>query len=236
MINLQGTALTEFPYKNFTHVSDLLYFEGPLLVHYKNESQRDFFYHWADEDNNGNRWLVYRVERQTVIDYLKGVTELREVLEKTPSDFIIALDINAEGRHYNIQLVEIKNLPSDYWPTADSRYELPIPTIYNEWLAQPVDYLPETNRTHHTLLKEKAIYVTVRPVSLRNGTAPEVPQMVSYLHNINNSYSKYGEVNFTKRFASRTNDSRAFKKQLRDLKEYNVLRGVEFGTGSFGVA
>jgi len=236
MNHIQGTALTEFPHKDFIHVADLLYFEGPLLVHYTNARQQHFLYHWVDGDSTGNRWMIYRVERQTILDYLRGVVDLRDVLKTTPSDFIIVLDINNHGEHEHVQLIALDALPEDYLPTEGVIYELPMPEAYDTWTTQALEHLSETERTHHTTLKEKAFYVTVRPSSLRNGTAPEVPQMVSYLRNINDSYSEYGEVNFTKRFASRTNDPKVLKRQLREVKAFNVLRGVEFGTGSFGVA
>jgi hypothetical protein len=61
MTQLNGTTLDAFPYKDFRRVEDLIYFDGPLLVHYTNQRQQDYLYHWVDNDEDGNRWLIYRV-------------------------------------------------------------------------------------------------------------------------------------------------------------------------------
>ena len=44
------------------------------------------------------------------------------------------------------------------------------------------------------------------------------------------------EYNYEKRFATRSSDSKRWNKNIKTIREQAVLRGVDFGPGSFGVA
>jgi hypothetical protein len=54
---LNGTALDKLPYKGLFKVSDLLYYEGPLLSHFRDSNDNHFFFYWVDVNEVYNRWL-----------------------------------------------------------------------------------------------------------------------------------------------------------------------------------
>jgi hypothetical protein len=236
MTQLNGTTLDAFPYKDFRRVEDLIYFDGPLLVHYTNQRQQDYLYHWVDNDEDSNRWLIYRVARQSLLNYIRGQEEFRTLLQTTSSDLILVVDVNQEGQHSLIQLVSVEDLPNDYIPAEDIYYEMSPPEFYDSWSTQALATLSDSQKGHYELLKSKAIYVNLKPTGPKHGTSPEVPQMVDYLKNINISYVEYAQANYEKRYSGVINDPKEYRRKIKLVREQSVLRGVDFGPGSFGVA
>jgi hypothetical protein len=234
MIGLGGNKLEHFPYKGLRKVADVFYFEGPLLVHYIDAKQHDYLYHWVDEDNTSTRWLTYRVDRERFKEYLLGRANFLSLLESHLSDFITVLDIDGDGTHTNIQLIDFDALPADYKPPVDAFYEVPYPEEYDSWFeSTPITALQAPNSV--ALAREFAIYINLKPSDKRLGSSPEVPQMVDFLKNINTSYIAYSKANYEKRFAH-LNDPKELKKKLKLVTKKSTLRGVDFGSGSFGVA
>ncbi|WP_324675557.1 DUF6575 domain-containing protein [Hymenobacter sp. GOD-10R] len=236
MVELNGASLNNFPLKDFNRVADLIYFDGPLLVHYTNHKGHHYLYHWVDSDDTANRWLIYRVTQQNLLNYLRGLEEFKALLETTISEWVLVADINDEGQHTLLQLLSLEDLPEDYIPEENIYYELSFPEYYNTWIEQPIVNSPDSSQGHYEALQNKAIYTNLKPSGNKHGTSPEVPQMVDYLKNINISFVEYAHVNYEKRFASRSNDTKQWNKSIRNIREQAVLRGVDFGLGSFGVA
>ena len=131
MTPLNGTLLNAFPYKDFIRVEDLIYFEGPLLVHYTNHKGQNFLYHWVDNNEAANRWLIYRVTQQNLLNYLRGQEDFKSLLQHTISDLILVVDVNDNGQRILIQQVELEDLPEDYIPADGVYYELSIPEFYD---------------------------------------------------------------------------------------------------------
>ncbi|KHG40633.1 MAG: hypothetical protein HEQ20_13535 [Aphanizomenon flos-aquae KM1D3_PB] len=71
MENVLGCQLNEF-LLNLTYIVYLSYFDGSLLSVFKSEHGDFYIYNWCDVDNQFNRWLVFRVKRQSLIKYLEG--------------------------------------------------------------------------------------------------------------------------------------------------------------------
>jgi hypothetical protein len=236
MTQLNGSILDTFPHKVFNHIEDLIDFDGPLLVHYSNQVDQDYLLHWVDNDDDANRWLIYRVSKQSLLNYLRGQEEFKALLDTTSSDFILVVDINSVGEYILMQLVSLEDLPGDYKPKEDVYYEFSLPDYYSSWTNESIANLTDRQKTRYQTLKEKAFYTNLRPSDREHGTSPKVPQMVDYLSKIDISWNGYAQVNYEKRFANNYSSDRELSKQLLLIKKHAGLRGVDFGPGSFGVA
>lgn len=118
MEKIKGLKNPQFSLEDLTHVTDLIYFDGPLLSHFKSKTGGDYFYYWCDVDENYNRWLVFEVEN--LYQYLTGEVSLRELIEDANPIYIVDIDDDLQY-HRNIRLAG--SLPESYLPDADSYYE-----------------------------------------------------------------------------------------------------------------
>ena len=194
MAQLNGVKLDSFPIKGFTKVADLIYFDGPLLVHYTNNKGHHYLYHWVDSNEAVNRWLIYRVTQQNLLNYVRGLEEFKSILETTISEWILVTDVNDEGENISMQIIALEDLPEDYIPAEHTYYEMPLPEYYETWTNKPVLSATESQRGHYQVLQERAIYTNLKPSGDKHGSSPEVPQMVDYLKNMNTSFVEYAHV------------------------------------------
>ena len=121
VVEIKGIKLDTFPLKNLTKVADLIYFDGPLLSHFKNEYGDNYFYYWCDVNENFNRWLIFRVADKSLNGYLSGAISLRELIEKPSDGFVYLVDIDDDLEFHNLQMVQ--DLSDDYLPEADSYFD-----------------------------------------------------------------------------------------------------------------
>jgi len=123
MEQIKGNQLDRFLPGNLTKTADLIYFDGPLLSHFKNNDDDGYLYYWCDSDDDHNRWLVFRVTNRQLSRYLKKETSLRELIENPIDGFLYAVDIDDSLHYENVRMVYPHILPSAYLPAADSYYE-----------------------------------------------------------------------------------------------------------------
>lgn len=119
---LIGFKLNKFPLE-LRKIVDLEYFDGPLLSLFENEYGDSYLYSWCDVDNLYNRWLVFRVARQTLKLYIDGQVSLHELIVNPVDGFLYSLDIDNALQVENSYLILPENLPAIYLPETDSYYE-----------------------------------------------------------------------------------------------------------------
>ena len=72
MQSVKGLKIESFPIKGLYKIDDLIYFDGPLLSFYSNDSGDNYLYYWVDVDDFCNRWVVFSVELSELNDYLNA--------------------------------------------------------------------------------------------------------------------------------------------------------------------
>lgn len=119
----------DFEFGSLANVSDLIYYDGPLLSHYINANGDNYIFYWVDNDEDCNRWLVVRVSLPSIQKYIKGRISLLELLCSTLDATIIVIDLNSDIECINALCTSITTLPEDYLPTEESYYKFkPITT------------------------------------------------------------------------------------------------------------
>ncbi|RFM31232.1 DUF6575 domain-containing protein [Chitinophaga silvisoli] len=129
MEQLNGIISDGVPLNGLRKVSDLIYYEGPLLSHFKNKYGDNYLFYWVDNNDNFNRWLVFRVYERFINSYIERSITLKELILSTLDEFLYSIDIDNNLDYKNIQLVKINDLPASYLPKPDSKYNFkPIPS------------------------------------------------------------------------------------------------------------
>jgi hypothetical protein len=115
-------------------VDTLIYFEGPLLELYidKIDHNRYYLCRWVDDDERRNRWLVYSVDRKSLVLFFQ---EKKTSLDLIKSSLIIyILDSNEEQKSlYSINYIQI---PHNYLPEQTAMFNNSSYTEYASDLKQ----------------------------------------------------------------------------------------------------
>jgi len=120
-------AVNTFSMDNFplrlTFVADLIYFDGPLLSLFKNESGDSYLYYWCDVDDNYNRWIIFRLSKAKLKSYIFKKISLNSLILNPIDGFLYIADINDDLQYRNIFLSPPDKLPESYVPEEDSYYD-----------------------------------------------------------------------------------------------------------------
>lgn len=132
MKSIQGKKLEVKRLERHTHICDLIHFEGPLLSLFS-DRKTNWLYHWADTDSaQKNRWILFSVERENLVQYLKKETSLLNLINCTNSLWVldeshkVASDVAILKRRDSYRsLIEISHPAqlSEYLPLEDSYFD-----------------------------------------------------------------------------------------------------------------
>jgi len=110
---------SDFNISSLKKVSDLIYFDGPLLSHFKNNDGDDFLFYWVDVDEKYNRWVIFKTEPYELKDYLDGNMILADIMKNT---ILYCVDIDNNLNYHNIKIIDIIEYEKLY---MDLDYTLP---------------------------------------------------------------------------------------------------------------
>lgn len=119
MKELSGTPLKEFPFKNLFKVGDLVNYQGPLLSLFSNEKGELYLFDWSDNDAQYNRWLVFRVRLNQLLQYLNKNISHHQLISTCLSDCIYSVDMDNELNYNNVIRLNADEIPEEYLPDKD---------------------------------------------------------------------------------------------------------------------
>lgn len=111
-----------FDFSKLIKVTDLIYFDGPLLAHYMSDKGENYLFYWVDVDDLYNRWIVLRTDIFSIQQYLEKRISLFSIISQPNDGFVYIVDIDNDIKYHNIKLVPVDSLPEDYIPAQDSFY------------------------------------------------------------------------------------------------------------------
>jgi len=119
---LNSIILPRLPLPTLRKVSDLLYFDGPLLSHFVSDKYDNYLYYWVEVDENFNRWLIFRVAFEDLEAYYQKKKTLQELILNPTDSCLYSVDIDDNLQYHNIGMVYPQELPASYVPAQDSLY------------------------------------------------------------------------------------------------------------------
>ena len=106
------------PFNKINKICDLIYFEEPILSHFKDENGQDYFSYWVDEDEKGYRWLIFKVEEYGIYLFLTQQIDLKRLILKETMVYVSTID---EDFSDTLRL-KSKELRLDYLPERNYYY------------------------------------------------------------------------------------------------------------------
>lgn len=122
MEKVNGISIQSDWLNDLVKVSDLIYYEGPLLSHYQSFSGEDYLFYWVDTNELYNRWLIFNISIAKLQDYLNRKISLYTLFTEIDNDLVYKVDIDKEITYHNFELLYIHELPESYLPNKNSYY------------------------------------------------------------------------------------------------------------------
>ena len=113
---MDGLLLEDFPLKKLTKISDLIYYDGPLLSHFQSNDSKNYLFFWVDVDDRFNRWLAVEVSKERLEAYLNEKLSLYNIIIEPKDNVIYKFDIDANQNYHNILMLSPEQIPQSYLP------------------------------------------------------------------------------------------------------------------------
>jgi len=118
---INGILLEKLPVKELHKVSDLIYYDGPLLSHFQSNNNENYLFFWTDVDDTFNRWLVVRVSIERLQAYLNGKLSFYNIITEPNDNFVYKVDIDADLNYHNVLMLFPEQIPQSYLPGRNGR-------------------------------------------------------------------------------------------------------------------
>lgn len=121
MIHLEGYNIP-FEFDDLIQMSDLIYYDGPLLSHFVSKYGDDYLFYWVDVDEIYNRWMFFRTNTTIIQRYLDKKISLRDIILGSNERFVYFVEVDDNSNFLNARIVSLDSLPDEYLPTQHSFY------------------------------------------------------------------------------------------------------------------
>lgn len=125
MIPINGKHI-DFDFSKYIKVSDLIYFDGPLLSHFISPNGDNYLFYWCDVDDLYNRWIIVRVDISIIQQYIEKKIPLKDIILSPLDGFVYVADIDNDINYQSVQILLSKELPDEYVPCDNSFFDFEI--------------------------------------------------------------------------------------------------------------
>lgn len=124
MIELQVNKDKILSTENLVRVGDLLYFEGPYLTLYADIiNQRLYLFDWVDNDETSNRWLIYQISPDSLLQYINQEISQLELFNSDAEKDVYFIDISSQSSTYIYSdAYLITEFSDEYLPSRDKYF------------------------------------------------------------------------------------------------------------------
>jgi hypothetical protein len=216
MEDLISYKIDRWPFRDFHYVCDLIDFEGPILVHYSNNSHNALYY-WVDSNEKFNRWLCFEVKQIELYNYLFKNISLFELIRKKNNEPFFIVEIDKDLKYSNFQMLQGYLIPEKYYPDYDSIFIEEVPAIYDNFFS---DDIRNPNLYREWLsLNSIDLCIKANKSSIYSDTVSSTVAG-NFLRYVSNSMKNYGAHKFLKEnkesIQSPTELTNLTKKVIRD--------------------
>jgi hypothetical protein len=220
-----GYKIDKFPFEELSKVSDLIEFDGPLLSHFTDKLGSHLLFYWVDNDEDYNRWLVWKVDKIRLHEYLLGEISLLEIFPQK-SEFVFSVDIDQYINYTNCHLVYSESIDPVYLPETTAYYAFEYPDLYRDKLF-PLVYLNN--------LQEKSLYFHLKPSSQRYKDTVSPFDVKLFFDNILKSIVEYVSIKVFDILRNRILDPAKITKAVKHFTLRSKYRVSYLNLASFEV-
>lgn len=218
MKNLDGYNIP-FDFDGFVQMSDLIYYDGPLLSHFVSKTGKDYLFYWVDIDEKFNRWMFFRVTPTVIQSYLDKKLSLREIICGLEEGFVSFVEMDDEANFLNTKIVKISSIPEEYLPSSQSYY------CFEKYDYNCLDSVSKELKSGVLELHIEGNGVGYGSISLRK-LSKILPQFEAMRKDLAAGFNKRCLENFSKKTNGETKKSRFYSlKQYTDFDVHYMMAG-----------
>lgn len=218
MKNLDGYNIP-FDFDGFVQMSDLIYYDGPLLSHFVSKTGKDYLFYWVDIDEKFNRWMFFRVTPTVIQSYLDKKLSLREIICGLEEGFVSFVEIDDEANFLNTKIVKISSIPEEYLPSSQSYY------CFEKYDYNCLDSVSKELKSGVLELHIEGNGVGYGSISLRK-LSKILPQFEAMRKDLAAGFNKRCLENFSEKTNGETKKSRFYSlKQYTDFDVHYMMAG-----------
>lgn len=218
MKNLDGYNIP-FDFDGFVQMSELIYYDGPLLSHFVSKTGKDYLFYWVDIDEKFNRWMFFRVTPTVIQSYLDKKLSLREIICGLEEGFVSFVEIDDEANFLNTKIVKISSIPEEYLPSSQSYY------CFEKYDYNCLDSVSKELKSGVLELHIEGNGVGYGSISLRK-LSKILPQFEAMRKDLAAGFNKRCLENFSKKTNGETKKSRFYSlKQYTDFDVHYMMAG-----------
>lgn len=208
-----------FDFDGFVQMSDLIYYDGPLLSHFVSKTGKDYLFYWVDIDEKFNRWMFFRVTPTVIQSYLDKKLSLREIICGLEEGFVSFVEIDDEANFLNTKIVKISSIPEEYLPSSQSYY------CFEKYDYNCLDSVSKELKSGVLELHIEGNGVGYGSISLRK-LSKILPQFEAMRKDLAAGFNKRCLENFSKKTNGETKKSRFYSlKQYTDFDVHYMMAG-----------
>lgn len=182
MVHLEGYNIP-FAFDNLIQMSDLIYYDGPLLSHFISKSGENYLFYWVDVDETYNRWMFFRIHPNVIQKYLDKKISLKNVILGLEEQYVYFVEVDDESNFLNPRIVALNELPEEYLPTDRSFYN------FQKYDYDCLDSLSRLNKSGLFELHLEGLGVGYGSIAL-NKLSKILPQIEAIRKDLANSFNK----------------------------------------------
>lgn len=114
MMPMPGTRVDALPFVPFTHVRNVVEYDGPLIVDLIGSNGTEWVAIWTDGDHLANRWLVFAMPHAKTA--LLPEADLSKAEEMEAAKTVYFMDLDAEFRVVSGSTMNALDVPREYRP------------------------------------------------------------------------------------------------------------------------
>lgn len=208
-----------FDFDGFVQMTDLIYYDGPLLSHFVSKTGKDYLFYWVDIDEKFNRWMFFRVTPTVIQSYLDKKLSLREIICGLEEGFVSFVEIDDEANFLNTKIVKISSIPEEYLPSSQSYY------CFEKYDYNCLDSVSKELKSGVLELHIEGNGVGYGSISLRK-LSKILPQFEAMRRDLAAGFNKRCLENFSKKTNGETKKSRFYSlKQYTDFDVHYMMAG-----------
>ena len=231
METLKAEKIGALPFKNLHKICDLIYYEGPILSHFKDDYNKDIMFYWVDQDENLNRWLLLQITEKQLYKYLVRELSLKNIFDNPVNDIFYSVEIDNSVQYNNIVQIFKEDLPTPYIPEPDYFFKLKIPEVYNKLIKTFEDNYAKV------VFMDSSLYMKAQPAKRENLNLVGILDGADFLYGLGNSFKGLIEYETTKEFVKRgIADSKRIDKATTALVRSMQPNIINAEAASFAIA
>ncbi len=226
--------MLDWRFKDYQYVSDLIDYDGPILVHYQLGKNHALFL-WVEGTAVFNRWLCFELTLKELKDYMLRNISLYELIKSKSNEPFYTVDIDSNLKYHNFQLIPGYGIPEDYLPERDSHFLDDVSDYYQTLFnAFSQDNYVQHLRDNGIDLKIQTNETYKKRHPYHDGTLTFESGSV-FLRCINESYKGFVSIMFYNEFKNDISDSDTLIKTTNRILEVASPRIADVKQNSFQV-